>query len=62
MVPRIAAPALGALLLRVLAAGPRPAAGKDAAPTLDWRRTYGDALMEARIRNLPVFVTRHKDE
>jgi hypothetical protein len=26
-----------------------------------WRRTYADALLEARLRNVPVFVTRHKD-
>jgi hypothetical protein len=26
-----------------------------------WRRTYGEALLEARIRNVPVFLTRHKD-
>ena len=28
---------------------------------LEYRRTYEGALFEARIRNLPVFVSRHKD-
>ena len=28
---------------------------------LDFKRTYAQALREARIRNLPVFVSRHKD-
>ncbi|MDJ0523611.1 MAG: hypothetical protein QNJ90_16190 [Planctomycetota bacterium] len=28
---------------------------------LDYKRTYLAALTEARIRNLPVFVSRHKD-
>lgn len=28
---------------------------------LDYKRTYAEALREARIRNLPVFVSRHKD-
>lgn len=26
-----------------------------------YARTYGEALWEARLRNLPVLVTRHKD-
>ncbi len=30
-------------------------------PSLAFRPTYADALLEARIRNLPVFVSRHKD-
>ena len=28
---------------------------------LPFKRSYADALLEARIRNLPVFVSRHKD-
>lgn len=28
---------------------------------LSWRRTYGEALLEARLRNVPVLVTRQKD-
>lgn len=28
---------------------------------LAYKKTYADALLEARIRNLPVFVSRHKD-
>ena len=28
---------------------------------LPYKKTYADALLEARIRNLPVFVSRHKD-
>jgi len=28
---------------------------------LDYRPSYEQALLEARIRNLPVFVSRHKD-
>lgn len=30
-------------------------------PHLDYRRTYEAALLEARIRNVPVFVSRQKD-
>ena len=36
-------------------------AKKDEKPHLDFKRTYADALLEARIRNLPIFVSRHKD-
>jgi len=43
----------------------KKAAGKEAGlpkgPSLAFRHTYADALLEARIRNLPVFVSRHKD-
>lgn len=28
---------------------------------LEYRRTYADALLEARIRNVPVFFSRQKD-
>ena len=44
-----------------------PAFGKDPAPekaaeaSIRWRRTYGEALREARLRNVPVLVSRHKD-
>jgi hypothetical protein len=30
-------------------------------PHLTYRTTYEQALLEARIRNLPVFISRHKD-
>jgi hypothetical protein len=49
---------LGGLLLGLAAAG---VAAKDAEESVRWRRTYGEALLEARLRNLPVLVTRHKD-
>ena len=41
------------------AAGPQLKHPKGA--HLDYKRTYLAALTEARIRNLPVFVSRHKD-
>ena len=50
------------LVLSGLLAG--SAAAKDLKPGVDvlrWRRTYGEALREARLRNVPVLVTRHKD-
>ncbi len=59
--------AAGLLALAALATS-GPAAAKDAKDAksdgdhLRWRRTYREALLEARIRNLPVLVTRHKDE
>lgn len=28
---------------------------------LPYKKTYADALLESRIRNVPVFVSRHKD-
>lgn len=49
-------------LLFVLLLGLLPARGDGEATSLAWRRSYGEALTEARIRNLPVFLTRHKDE
>jgi hypothetical protein len=30
-------------------------------PHLDYRRSYAEALTEARIRNVPVFFSRQKD-
>lgn len=38
---------------------PKPA--KEASETVRWRRTYAEALREARLRNVPVLVSRHKD-
>lgn len=38
------------------------AAGPEAKEHLHFRKTYADALLEARIRNLPVLVSRHKDD
>ena len=34
---------------------------KASAPHLAFRKTYAEALFEARVRNLPVLVSRHKD-
>lgn len=34
---------------------------KEVAEGVRWRRTYAEALREARLRNVPVLVTRHKD-
>jgi hypothetical protein len=28
---------------------------------IQWRHTYGAALFEARVRNMPVLLTRQKD-
>lgn len=30
-------------------------------PHLRYQTTYADAMLEARIRNVPVFFSRHKD-
>ena len=37
------------------------AKAKSAKAHLEYRPTYEQALLEARIRNLPTFVSRHKD-
>lgn len=34
---------------------------KRSAKHLRYQKTYAGALLEARVRNLPVFVSRHKD-
>lgn len=57
---------IGALLLALPApvrAGDDAGSGKKKAkkPHLQYRKTYLEALTEARIRNLPVLVSRHKD-
>ncbi|MHC5012069.1 MAG: hypothetical protein ACYTG6_14170 [Planctomycetota bacterium] len=36
-------------------------AGDDEDEHLDYRTTYEEAMLEARIRNVPIFVSRHKD-
>lgn len=58
----LAAGLIGVLLL---SAAPIGFAGGDdkkaKKPHLQYRRTYLEALTEARIRNLPVLVSRHKD-
>jgi hypothetical protein len=59
----------GAFVAAALTAPAALRAGDDPAPKskiskeghLQYRRTYEGALLEARIRNLPVFVSRHKD-
>jgi hypothetical protein len=30
-------------------------------PHLEFRRTYAEALLESRVRGMPLFVSRHKD-
>lgn len=60
-------PALLALALGVggfwLAAVPAPArAGDEPHASLHYRKTYAEALLESRIRNVPLLVTRHKDD
>jgi hypothetical protein len=42
-------------------AGEKKKAKKDAKPHIEFRATYEQALLESRIRNVPVFVSRHKD-
>ncbi len=37
-------------------------AGDGEQPHLNYRRTYAEALLEGRIRNVPVLVTCHKDD
>ena len=37
------------------------ATAKEADEVIRWRHTYGEALLEARLRNVPVLVSRHKD-
>ena len=46
-----------------LTVGPTGAhAGDEQVDHLRYRKTYADALLESRIRNVPVLVTRHKDD
>jgi hypothetical protein len=52
--------ATGAFWLTAVPHGARAGDEKDA--HLRYRKTYGDALLESRIRNVPVLVTRHKDD
>jgi hypothetical protein len=49
--------ALPALLVPLLLAG----AARAEDDVLRYRRSYGEALREARVRNVPVLVSRHKD-
>jgi hypothetical protein len=61
--PRPALAALALTLALSAAATPAPAAPeKDAGRQLHWRRTYLEALLEARVRAVPVLVFRQKDE
>jgi hypothetical protein len=57
--------ALAAVTLALLPLGaalvPEGVQAKDEPKGLSWRRTYGEALLEARLRNVPVLVTRQKD-
>ena len=46
-----------------LAAWPAGARAEDEKPLhLNYRKTYAEALLEGRIRNVPVLVSRHKDD
>ena len=49
-------------LLAALLGLPNAEAAPKTKPHLDFRTSYADALLEARVRNLPVLVTRHKDD
>ena len=54
---------LGGLALAAAHAVPACAdPGRKKDPHLEYRRTYADALLESKVRNLPVFVSRHKDD
>lgn len=53
-------PLLAAVAAALLAPDVRAKDG-DATAGLRWRRTYREALLEARLRNVPVLVTRQKD-
>ena len=55
---RIGLAALGLLAAVTFASS---AAAKEDPDVLRWRRTYAEALLEARLRNVPVWVSRHKD-
>ena len=57
----LAAGVFAALFAAVLAPHPSVAGGKKKKAHLEFRPTYERALLEARVRNVPVFVSRHKD-
>lgn len=59
---RLARAACAVLCLAALAAPLPTAAAPKAKPHLYFRTTYADALLEARIRNVPILVSRHKDD
>ena len=42
--------------------GPGADAGDKKAAHLDYKRTYLEALTESRLRNVPLIVSRHKDD
>jgi hypothetical protein len=48
-------------VLASLVVGGVAAAGGGKDEGLRYRRSYEEAMWEARARNLPIFVTRHKD-
>ena len=37
-------------------------AGDEESGHLDYKRTYHEALLESRLRNVPLLVSRHKDD
>ena len=59
---RRARAACAVLCLAALVAPLPSAAAPKAKPHLHFRTTYAEALLEARIRNVPILVSRHKDE
>ena len=60
---RMAIRPLGLVALGLLAAASLAGdvAAKEPVEVLRWRPTYSKALREARLRNVPVLITRHKD-
>lgn len=59
---RLALAASALLCLTALVAPLPTAAAPKAKPHLHFRTAYAEALLEARIRNVPILVSRHKDE
>lgn len=52
---------LAALGLLAAVAFAASATAKEPSDVPRWRRAYAEALLEARLRNVPVWVSRHKD-
>ncbi len=59
---RLAIAACAVVCLAALAYPSPTAAAPRAKKHLHFRRTYAEALLEARIRNVPILVSRHKDD
>jgi len=54
--------AAAAVFLPAAPRGARAGGDDGSPPHLDYRRTYERALLESRIRNVPVLVSRQKDD